>query len=83
MASKIFPLILVAVVVWLGAQVWRDSSEGLRKAAEAGPERLALVPASARPPAADFSLVSSEGPSVQLASFRGKSPVVLNFFATW
>jgi hypothetical protein len=83
MVSKILPIVLIAVVIWLGAQVWRDSSEGLRKSAEAGAPKLQLVPASARPEAADFNLRSAQGAHVQLAAFRGKSPVVLNFFATW
>src|SRR5262245_26626177 len=83
MASKIFPAILIAVVIWLGAQVWRDSSEGLRKESQPAAAKKDLVPASARPPAMDFTLASIDGASVQLASFRGKSPVVLNFGATW
>src|SRR4029079_17999777 len=83
MASKIFPAILIAVVIWLGAQVWHDSSEGLRKESVPAAQKKDLVPASARPSALDFTLTSIEGAPVSLASYRGKSPVVLNFGATW
>jgi peroxiredoxin len=83
MAAKIFPAILIAVVVWLGAQVWHASSEGLRQESQPAAAKKALVPASARPAAMDFTLTSLDGAPVQLASFRGKAPVVLNFGATW
>jgi len=83
MASKIFPIILIGVVVWLGAMVWRDSGEGLRKAHEESAQTVRLVPPSARPPASDFTLPNAQGSMVKLAEYRGKSPVVLDFFATW
>jgi len=83
MAAKIFPAILVAVVIWLGAQVWHASSDGLRQESQPASQKKELVPASARPAAMDFTLTSIDGATVNLASFKGKSPVVLNFGATW
>jgi cytochrome oxidase Cu insertion factor (SCO1/SenC/PrrC family) len=83
MVSKLFPAILIAVVIWLAVLVWRDSGEGLRKLNEGSGAPAPMVPASARPNASDFTLVSVQGTPVQLASFKGKSPVVLDFFATW
>src|SRR5687767_12818249 len=83
MASKIFPALLIAVVIWLGTLIWRDSSEGLRQQHTSPEPAAQIIPASARPPASDFVLRSIDGETVQLTAFRGKSPVVLNFFATW
>jgi hypothetical protein len=83
MASKLFPALLLAVVVWLGFQIWRDSSEGLRKTAEDGSPKIVLAPASARPDAADFTLNNAAGAPVQLASYEGKSPVIVKFFTTY
>jgi hypothetical protein len=83
MASKILPVILLAVVVWLGAQVWRGSSDGLRRLSVAVPAKPKAVPASARPGSSDFTLPSSQGEMFQLAAYKGKSPVVMEFFATW
>jgi hypothetical protein len=81
MASKIFPVILIAVVIWLGAQIWRESAAGRPPGDTLS--SLKLGDPKARPPASDFTLTSTQGATVQLSSYQGKSPVLLNFFATW
>ena len=83
MASKIFPVLLAAVVIWLGVQIWKDSVTATKKPPESSPAKVALLPTSARPDAQDFTLPSAGGDPVQLAAYRGRSVVILNFFATW
>ena len=76
-------MILVAVVIWLGAQIWRDSTAKLPLPGVDSTSSLTLGDPGARPAASDFTLPTAQGATVQLASYQGKGPVLLNFFATW
>jgi hypothetical protein len=73
--------LLWALALWLGVRSWRTTHPVVRRPAEIRPDPVAQVPA--RPPTrvTDFTLTSIEGKRMRLASYRAKSPIVLEYFS--
>lgn len=71
-------LIILGVVVIIGAGLAL-----LNNAAPSAPAQLAQPTVLASKPAPDFTLTLLSGEAVALSDFKGKTPVVVNFWAPW
>jgi peroxiredoxin len=86
MRNKIKPLLFSAIAVYLltglgfsGLQAWQKSGPSVAIAQV--PAVSTLLPIGAVAP--DFSLKGLDGNLYSLSSYRGKSKVIVEFFASW
>jgi hypothetical protein len=81
-------MVAAGVMVWiLTARPPRDALGTLQPMVAETPPAPATPPVPSMPPAPKpaptLDLPAPEGGRFELASYRGKSPVVIFFFATW